>query len=198
MIFEIKWKWFKKLFYNTKLYEKYIQVKDIFKEPIMYCYVGPWKKDRNLPVWRRGKDIFIGKWENRCYVAPREYDWTNEYKRRHPIFTKIVRPYYRIPYYLSCYWFNHGLVWKLKFDEYRFEYPPAMTLVLFGFSISIWLTPPNKHSDYDYWESILWYIELKDIKLVKEQMGSWKTYQNGEYVTAREACSDDFLILKNN
>lgn len=206
MEFEIKWNWFKRLFYRSELYKEYIQCKDVFREPRMMCYMGSWKKNPMLPVWRRGNDIYLAPWRYRQWVKKgKTWDegevcvWRDEVKEKFPILTKIIRPHYRLPYYLSCFLFNYGLGWKLKWDDYRYEYPPGITLVLFGFSISLWLVPPidtktgEPHSDYDYWEAILNYIDCKDINEVKKRMGSWQTYKDGKYINVREACNDDFL-----
>lgn len=201
MRFEIEWNWFKRLFYRTKLYREYIQCKDVFKEPRMMCYIGSWKKNPLLPVWRCGRDVFLVNWKYRKWVDNGNilYDWTDDIKKKFPLITKLIKPHYRLPYYLSCYWFNQPLGWKTKWDEYRYEWPASMTLVLFGFSISIWLVPPINektglpHVDYDYWESILNYIDCKDINEVKKRMGSWQTYKDGKYIDIREACNDGFL-----
>lgn len=67
----------------TRLYNEYLPVKDEFVEPELHVSCGIWKKSHELPVWRRGPVIRIGKrhmkYEVRNWVdvvvGKREYEW---------------------------------------------------------------------------------------------------------------------------
>ena len=153
-------KYFLKKF--TRLYEDYIPVKRIFTEPVLYCKVGRWRKDICLPVWRRGNTIQFGKYNERNdtynYAKLVKSEWTETGKKNHPILSKIFKPTYVLPMWLSFYKFNHGMMWKTKWGEYRYEFPPQFTLVFFGLSISFWLKSPKEAiCDEYYWEPILIY-----------------------------------------
>ena len=50
------------------------------------------------------------------------------------------------------------LGWKTKYDEYRFEYNPALSIVMFGKQLYISISP-KIYEDRDdiYWEAWLYY-----------------------------------------
>ena len=81
----------------------------------------------------------------------------------------------KLPRFFSFHCFNWDVTWKTKYDDYRYEFPPQFTLVFFGLSFSVWLTNPVGESkfDDDYWESILWYSEKRDIYETDKEMGYW-------------------------
>ena len=79
-----------------------------------------------------------------------------------------IPPVIQLPMWLSFHIFNHDMIWKTKFEDYRFEFPPQFTIVFFGISLSIWLKSPRGiedpvWDDYNYWESILWYLNECDL-----------------------------------
>lgn len=52
-----------------------------------------------------------------------------------------------------------GLGWKTKWDEYRFEWNPMLSIVFLGKQIVLTFKPDN---DIHYWESFLYYIKETD------------------------------------
>jgi hypothetical protein len=168
-----------------KLYETYNKVKDVFKKPVLKFSACKWQGSGFLPVWRHGNMIYFGKqhqeyFTNWNYARLVSSEWTGLGKQKHPILSRIFKPVYQLPIWLSFYIFNHDMYWKTKYDEYRFEYPPQFTIVLFGWSFNWWLINPTGDVKYDadYWESILNYLEYKDDPNWKEKvnksMGQWK------------------------
>lgn len=162
-----------------KIYRTYNKVKDIFKKPIIKWYIGKWQHSPGLPVWRRGNTIYLakyGEYESEWnYARMINCSWTDLGKKNHPILSKLFKPIYQLPIWLSFYIFNLDVQWKTKWDEYRFERPPQFTIVLFGYCLTIWLQNPTGKVEYDddYWEAILYYIDYKDIDKVKQIMGHY-------------------------
>lgn len=89
-----------------------------------------------------------------------------------------IKPRMTLPIFTAFYIFDRPLGWKTKWDEYRYEYPPQFTIVFFGLSLTITLHSPNGYDD-DYWESILNYIECKDIAKTSEIMGTVTKMHSG-------------------
>lgn len=165
--FEVKSKWVKKLLMKyTKLYQDYLPVKDVFEEPHLRCQIGRWRRDNCLPVWRRGRIIrTFTNWNNvrqvfvevpkKKWASRWDWKWTREFKRKHPI-RSLLKPFYTLPIWLAFFKFNHGMFWKTKWEDYRYEFSPQFTLVFFGLSISFWLWQEGHD---DYWEAILYYTD---------------------------------------
>ena len=113
-------------------------------------------------------------------------------KQYHPVWKREFRKKLRkwglgwlptqihLPLWLSFYLHNEDLYWKTKYDDYRYEFPPQFTIVLFGISLSVWLVNPFEKDgdDLDYWESILWYLHYKDLSKVDKEMGNWYQWNN--------------------
>lgn len=112
----------------------------------------PGRKHRWQPVWRRDIRKKLKKWG---------LGW---------IPTQI-----HLPIWLSFDLINWSMHWKNKYDYYRYEWPPQFTIVFFGLSLDFWLVNPTGDSskDSDYWESILYYRDLGDLKNVDQVMGNW-------------------------
>jgi hypothetical protein len=58
------------------------------------------------------------------------------------------------------------MIWKTKWDEYRYEFPPLFSIVFFGRSRSYWLKHPklqekDGYYDENYWEPILYYKDTE-------------------------------------
>ena len=185
-----------------KLYNTYNKVKNIFKKPKLCWYFGKWVHDPCLPVWRRGNCIHLAKYKeyDSKWNCARYIDsyWTDLGKKNHPILSKLFKPMYVFPIWLSCYIFNRDIMWKTKYDEYRFEYPGQFTIVLFGWSLSFWLQNPTGDVmfDDDYWESILWYLEYKDLNKVHEVMG-YKITHWGKDNECKYPCFNKKAFLKD-
>lgn len=156
-----------------------------FIRPKLKWYFGSWRKEGNLPVWRRGNTIHFGKYKERNdtydYAKLVSSEWTEEGKKNHPILSKLVKPTYELPYWLSFYFFNSDIMYKTKWadDDYRYEYPAHITLVFFGLALSVTAyIPKMDENDWtcqdDYWESLLTYNHYGgDIKKTNEVMGWW-------------------------
>lgn len=156
-----------------------------FIRPKLHWYFGPWWKEGNLPVWRRGNTIHFGKYKERKntydYAKLVSSEWTEEGKKNHPILSKLVKPTYELPYWLSFYFFNSDIMYKTKWseDDYRYEYPAHITLVFFGLALSVTAYIPRvDENDWtcqdDYWESLLTFNHYGgDIKKTNEVMGWW-------------------------
>ena len=153
-----------------------------FIKPKLHWYFGSWYREGNLPVWRRGNTIYFGKNhydKNKTYVKEYEttYDyaklvkseWTEEGKKNHPFLSRFLKPVYELPYWLSFYFFNSDIMYKTKWedDDYRYEYPAHITLVIFGFAISItaYIPKQNENLTYNHYNG--------DLKTVNDVMGCW-------------------------
>ena len=82
---------------------------------------------------------------------------------------------------MSFYFFNSDIMYKSKWsdDDFRYEFPAHITLVIFGFAISVTAyIPKQNENDWtcqdDYWESLLTFNYYDgDIKKTNEVMGWW-------------------------
>lgn len=156
-----------------------------FIKPKLHWYFGSWYKEGNLPVWRRGNTIHFGKYSERkdeySYAKLVSSEWTEEGKKNHPILSRLFRPTYQLPNWMSFYFFNSDIMYKTKWedDDYRYEYPAHITLVIFGLCISVTAyIPKQEDNDWtcndDYWESLLTYNHYNgDLKKVNDVMGYW-------------------------
>jgi hypothetical protein len=156
-----------------------------FIRPKLRWYFGSWRKEGNLPVWRRGNTIHFGKYDERNdtydYAKLVSSEWTEEGKKNHPFLSKFLKPTYQLPYWLSFYFFNSDIMWKTKWteDDFRYEFPAHITLVFFGLCISVTAYIPKvDENDWtcqdDYWESLLTYNYFNgDLKKTNDVMGWW-------------------------
>lgn len=83
-----------------------------------------------------------------------------------------IKPTIQLPIWLSFHIFNYDVMWKTKYDDFRYEFPPQFTIVFFGLSFSWWLTSPKSDKDdYGcddfYWETILDYLYAYNKDFVK-------------------------------
>lgn len=98
------------------------------------------------------------------HKLPCKYAWNKDIRLKlRKYHLSWIPPVIQLPLWCSFYIFNHDLIWKTKYEDYRFEYPPQFTIVFFGISLSFWVQAPvedvgNTFSYYSYWESILWYL----------------------------------------
>lgn len=187
-----------------KLYNTYNKVKDVFVKPTLHFKFCKWTNNSLLPVWRRGNRINLWtkysdykiKW---FYARIEECEWSESGKKNHPILSRLFKPVYTLPIWLSFFIFNHDLIWKTKWDEYRYEYPPQLSIVLFGWSFNWWLSAPNtgrSTDNDDYWELILEFIDKrklfpeksnKEILVdLRDKLGFWSS-SNGDYIRVRKA-----------
>lgn len=174
------------------LYE-WKQTHRAFVRPKFKWYFGPWQKESNLPVWRKGNIIHFGKYserkDNYNFSKLETSEWTEEGKKNHPILSKLVKPSYELPIWLSFYFFNSDIVYKTKYsdDDFRYEFPAHITLVIFGFAISVtaYISESNENDftcQDDYWESLLTYNYFKgDIKKTNNVMGYWNSPKDKKF-----------------
>lgn len=162
------------------LYRKF---KKVFVKPKIHWYFGPWQEELNLPAWRSGPVIVFGKggeyideWNHGSLVTSH---WSDYGKKKHPILSRIIKPVYQLPRWLSFYIFNHDMTWKTKWGEsdFNYEYPPHLTIVFFNYAISVTAYIPKEYDkdftcEYDYWESMLTYEYCNgDLKKANDIMG---------------------------
>jgi len=174
------------------LYE-WRQTHGAFIRPKLKWYFGPWRKEGNLPVWRRGNSIEFGKYGERTeewdYAKLVKSEWNELGKKNHPILSKIVKPHYQLPIWLSFYFFNSDIMYKTKWSEsdFRYEYPAHITLVFFGLALSVtaYIPKVDEHDwtcQDDYWESLLTYNYFNgDIEKTNTVMGYWDKTENHDY-----------------
>jgi len=65
-----------------------------------------------------------------------------------------------IPYFLPKKWFQFNYVslgWKTKYDDFRHEWDPLFSLVLFNRQIAVWFVPNADCCSSIYWEAWLNY-----------------------------------------
>ena len=169
-----------------KIFDTWKKVKDIFVKPVTKVYFGKWSRDPSLPVWRHGPKIYFTKTDyhivtNRVCIKTNtgyevsEHKLPGKLRAGDIVFNSNIRrklrkwylswfpPCITLPIWLSFHIFNHDVMWKWKWDEIRFEYPPQFTIVAFGISLTISLHCPKRDKyayDDNYWEAILNHIHL--------------------------------------
>lgn len=169
--------------YKQHFLDTWKSVEDIFIKPKFRWYFGSWKKEPNLPVWRRGPQIRWGKYgeinEKWNFAKLESSEWNELGKRNHPILSKIIKkPVWQLPIWLAFHWYNDDIMYKTKWadDDFRYEFPSHFTIVFFGlaFSITAYLKPEDKEDwliQDQYWESLLTY-----------------KYYNGDLQKTNDAC----------
>jgi hypothetical protein len=60
-----------------------------------------------------------------------------------------------------------GLGWKIKFDDYRFEWSPRISFVFFKWQIALILEAPEENH---YWECWLYYRDTDRKKSIKDRI----------------------------
>ena len=155
--------------YKHKFIDTWKRSKDTFIKPSFRWYFGTWRKEGNLPVWRRGPQIWWGKHgeidTNWNFARLESSEWNALGKQNHPILSKIIKkPVWQLPIWLAFHWYNDDIMYKTKWDEddFRYEFPSHFTVVFFGLAISVTAYIPKKdNNDWlcsdQYWESILTY-----------------------------------------
>ena len=162
-------------------------VRQVFVRPKFQWYFGTWMKEPNLPVWRRGPQIHIGKRhevnEKWNYGKLENSEWNEIGKKNHPIISKIFKhPTIQLPIWLSFYIFDSDIVYKTKWtdDDFRYEYPAHVTIVFFGLALSVSAyIPQENENDWtcndDYWEALLTFKYCNgDIEKTNDILGMWK------------------------
>lgn len=168
---------------NAKCYQIYNQV------PIKTHSCGDLKSDRTTYQY----DYY----ETSIHKLPgnlKAWDtvWKRKYRKLFRKFgLKIAKAYIQFPIWLSFHIFNRDVMWKTKWDDYdfRYEFPPQFTIVLFGWALSFWLYPEIKNKDTEsadhYWESLLTYVygEHKgDLLQTIIDCGRWIRYEDDKEI----------------
>lgn len=130
-----------------------------------YCQNGVTHYKSGVSYWTDSneKQHEIPCWAISTHKVPCKYAWNRDIRiKLRKWGLGWIPPVIQLPMWLSFHIFNHDMIWKTKFEDYRFEFPPQFTIVLFGISLSFWLNAPVDKDDtsgyYSYWESILWYL----------------------------------------
>ncbi len=95
-------------------------------------------------------------------------------------------------------WNWNSLGWKTKWDEFRFEYNPGLSIVLFGKQLHISIQP-NTDSEYwdSYWEAWLYYRYRTDKKLSKmERFKQLKQVYSCTWISSAVSNNHYNFILK--
>ena len=162
--------------------DEWKKCKHIFKKPRLYCYFGFWKTPKFV--------LWAGNWVMNNDPDSLKYKigafFVNHIHSNNclPIWRNgnVIRLFkgkltFELPSWLSCHIFRIPLMWKWKYDDVRFEFPPQFTIVLFNISLSFWLNPSETSNGFRpdmYWESILHYNYLLDddvkCKPIKDQV----------------------------
>ena len=120
----------------------------------------------------------------------------SDYAWKRPIRNKLrkwglgwVPPIIELPWWLTIRVFNWDVMWKLKYDEVRYEFPPQFTIVFFGLALSLTLHEPTRGyytSDDQYWEGILDWLYKYDKDMYKTVYygGVWG-YKNDSFFSIR-------------
>lgn len=179
---------------KTKPYKflyTYKQSKNDFIKPKFHLFFGKWKYEYNLPIWRRGNIIRFTKnygdyTEQWNYAKLINSQWTEQGKKHHPILSKLVKPSYMLPIWLSFYYFNNDITYKTKYtdDDFCYEFPSHITIVFFGlcFSITAYMPKQNKEdftTNDDYWTSMLTYQFYNgDLETTNNTLGYYTDINN--------------------
>ena len=109
-----------------------------------------------------------------------------------------IPPIIKLPIWTMFHIVNIDVMWKYKWDDIRYEFPPQFTIIAFGLSLSFTLHCPiyNEYaSDYNYWEGMLNYLNSKthDLKEAIDLCGVWRRLGNPEE-TSYFALRPEYII----
>ena len=118
--------------------------------------------DDGLKAWNK-----LGERSQNAYLRSQtQQEWIEKYAKNH---TKLVQ--------IKYFGFNFTtLGWKMKWDSYRFDWSPSISLVLFGKQLFIEIVPNIKTDDSIiaidcYWEAWLNYkYKTGKSKSIKERI----------------------------
>lgn len=149
-----------------------------------YCYQlkNSEKVFEGYSEWR-GQQIKKYGWSTHklpCNLHNWDWMWRPNIRRKlRKYHLGWIKPVYTLPIWMSFHIYNHDVIWKTKYDEIRYEFPPQFTVVFFGLSLSFWLKcPVNNEFAWDghYWEAILNHIYKNKTGTLKETIeltGIW-------------------------
>jgi len=200
------------------------KARDVFKMPKLHIYFGKWINDPCLPIWRRGNIVPLAKYGKYLQLNNKQIlSWYNDKNGKfvrlihkvnrnlywkQPIRRKLkklhlswIPPVIELPLWLSFYIFNLDVIWKYKWDETRYEYPPQFTIVFFGLSLSMWCNWEQSEFQYPdmYWESLLNYVygiknkENFNIIEFRNKLGKWQSWKKDNTKVTYWQLQYDFL-----
>lgn len=108
----------------------------------------------------------LGERSKNAYLRSQtQQEWIKKYTKTH---TKPIP----IKYFG---WHFTTLGWKTKWDDYRFEWSPSISIVLFGKQLFIEILPNVNIDDYmstinNYWEAWLNYTDLDKSKSIEKRL----------------------------
>lgn len=202
------------------------KARKVFKMPKFHIKFGKWVNDPCLPVWRYGNIIPLAKYGKYLQLNNKQIlSWYNDKNGKfvrlihkvnrnlywkQPIRRKLkklhlswIPPQIQLPIWLTFHIFNHDVIFKYKWNEIRYEYPPQFTIVFFGLSLSIWCNWEQSEFQYPdmYWESLLEYVyETKDkenfnVINFRKKLGSYISNIDGKQCSYWQL-QYDYLKLK--
>lgn len=101
-----------------------------------------------------------------------------------------VKPIMYLPKFFRFRIINSDVYWKTKWDSIQYEYPPQLSFIGFGLSLTFTLHCPmhNKFSSDDsYWESILTHIydnTSGELKETIDKTGIWHSIDDNTFYFA--------------
>lgn len=194
------------------LSKTYNQVKDVFVKPKLRFRMCLCKNAYFLPfniyaptIWLtkdisdclesnkkcyRIENIFIKGIDNKYFLTnhkfPSKFVWRRDIRKKLKKYhLSWIKPCYTLPFFFKFKFDSSDLIWKTKYGDYIFEYPPQINLVLFGILFNIRLEAPkddrNKYNNEDcYWESILTYLDYKDIVKTDKAIGCYTIFSTNK------------------
>lgn len=109
---------------------------------------------------------------------------------------------YREPKYIKYFGFTYNILgWKTKYDDYRFEWNPGFSFIIFGKQLFIAVVPDVKVDYYDsYWEAWLTYKNKTEgtntisklIQLFDIYSCTWRSYNT---TSDEEKVIDHYLFI---
>lgn len=134
----------------------------------------------------------LNAWDKLSDLARETY--TKSLGKNHYIENYIKSGYHTKPIPIKYFGFHFTtLGWKTKWDDYRFEWNPSLSIVLFGKQIFISILPKvdGLVGVDSYWESWLNYdnctdkskLESERVKELREKHScTWSNYQDGKEI----------------
>jgi hypothetical protein len=101
-----------------------------------------------------------------------------------------IKPVVHLPYWMRFKILNYDVSWKTKYDEICYEFPPQLSFIGFGLSLTFTLHSPLDCPycyDDSYWESILIHLYKNKSGELKDTIGTagiWHKIQEDVYYFA--------------
>lgn len=115
------------------------------------------------------------------------YVWNSKIRRKlRKWHLSWIPPVIYLPIWTRFRIINQDVMWKYKYDDIRYEFPPQFTIVVFGLSLTFTLHSPIYNefaSDDRYWEAILNHIyenKSGSLKETIELCGIWTRLAKSE------------------